>query len=214
MTNINRKVADCLSRDIGIQKDMKRGLINTRALARYLIDKYSIQASMDAVISAIRRHDLADVSDKTTEEIKNYLQDLMVFTKSNMVCIALKDEGFKAIAEDFLGKNLLMKNFRLVKAKNHIHLFVDKTDLDKKLELFPKDRIIKIEQDLAEIRLLVKEPEKEVKGVLARISNELSLNDIVLYDLVVAVPEFIFYLKEKDLLKAHECIMKIKEEEK
>lgn len=56
MTSIRKKVEDFINRDPAIRKDLARDVINVRALARYLRDRIEGEASLDAIISAIRRY--------------------------------------------------------------------------------------------------------------------------------------------------------------
>ena len=52
------------------------------------------------------------------------------------------------------------------------------------------------------------------KGVLARIATELSLGNINIHELIMCPPEFIVYVKERDIVKAHEALLKLCEEQK
>ena len=53
--NTTRDVMDYLSKDLSIQKDLQRGILNIRALARQIKKEQKLKTSLDAVISAIRR---------------------------------------------------------------------------------------------------------------------------------------------------------------
>ncbi|MBT7928627.1 hypothetical protein HN682_01735, partial [Candidatus Peregrinibacteria bacterium] len=68
MTNINQTVWRLLAQDLSIQKNLKKGLINVRGLAKYLIETYNLRASLDAVISAIRRFENSETF-KDEEEL-------------------------------------------------------------------------------------------------------------------------------------------------
>ena len=56
MTNITFKVWDMINNDPSIKRGLARGITNQRALAKYLLEKKEIDASLDAVITAIRRY--------------------------------------------------------------------------------------------------------------------------------------------------------------
>jgi len=53
---ITQRVWKCLDQDPSLRRDMSRGLINIRALARYILKEQKINTSIDAVISSIRRY--------------------------------------------------------------------------------------------------------------------------------------------------------------
>ena len=69
MTSINHTVWKLLADDISVQKNIERGIINIRGLARFLIDKHGLHASMDAVISAIRRYETESIFNDKREKI-------------------------------------------------------------------------------------------------------------------------------------------------
>ncbi|MBW2994631.1 hypothetical protein KY315_04395, partial [Candidatus Woesearchaeota archaeon] len=69
--------------------------------------------------------------------------------------------------------------------------------------------ISKIQQGLSEINVKLSTKSLETKGILARISSEIALANISLQEMVVCPPEFLIYVKEKDIVKAHEAILKL-----
>ena len=56
-------------------------------------------------------------------------------------------------------------------------------------------------------------PEEAIKekGVLSTITKELTINDIVITELLTTTPELIIYLKEEYVLKAYEIIKRLQE---
>ena len=101
MTNINAQVWNLLEEDLCVQKDLKRGLVNTRALARYLIQKNNLTASMDAVISAIRRFENDKEFKENIEELNDVFSKTIVTTKNNVACLTVKETSFGTVAQDF-----------------------------------------------------------------------------------------------------------------
>ena len=57
MVSVNQRIWNIISKELCVERELLHGLINIRALAKYLIDKYSLNASLDSVISAIRRYE-------------------------------------------------------------------------------------------------------------------------------------------------------------
>ena len=62
MANIVHEVWKILDNNPSIRREMRRGLINMSALAKYIIHRKGVDATLDAVISAIRRYKL-DIHD-------------------------------------------------------------------------------------------------------------------------------------------------------
>jgi hypothetical protein len=44
---------------------------------------------------------------------------------------------------------------------------------------------------------------------LARIASEVALANINIQEIIVCPPEFLIYVKEKDMVKAHESLLKL-----
>ena len=207
MASINTLVWRYIADDVSIQKDLQRGLINIRGLARYLIDKYHLDSSMDAVISAIRRYETENVFDDNTKDIDSVLQSSVITTKNYVSCITMKEVEYKTISQDFVGKNILRENFRMVKSKEVIKLFLNQKDLNKKVDLFTKENVISVTPDLAEIRVTMNSKATETVGVLARLSHEIALHGVSIYELISAVPEMLIYVKSDDLVRAHKAVL-------
>ena len=207
MPSINNLVWRYIAEDVSIQKDLQRDLINIRGLARYLIDKHHVDATMDAVISAIRRYETDHIFADNTKEIDAVLQAAIITTKNYVSCITVKETEFNKICTDFAGSNILKENFRLVKSKEVVKLFLNQKDLDKKVELFAKENILSVTKDLAEIRVTMHNKATETVGVLARISHEIALHGVCIYEFISAVPEFLIYVKSDDLVRAHKAVL-------
>ena len=75
--------------------------------------------------------------------------------------------------------------------------------------MFSQDEVQKIEEGLSEINVKVSETALQTKGVLARMSTELALANINISEVVICPPEFFIYLKQKDIVKAHDSILRL-----
>ena len=67
--------------------------------------------------------------------------------------------------------------------------------------------ILKVEKDLGEISIRLAEEAAKTRGVMARIANEIALNKINIVELLISVPEFLIYVKEKDVIRTHEVLL-------
>ncbi len=209
MPSINTEVWKLLAEDLSVQKDMKRGLINTRALARYLIQEKHIQGSIDAVISAIRRFEEESELNQQIKGIEKVFEDAIITTKSNIASMTMSDRQFKIIAKDFLEEKQLKENFRLLKSKENIRIFLNKKDFEKKKKLFQNKDLRYIDFDLAEIRIEFPKDSHEAVGILSRIGLEMALNNICIYGFIEAMPEILIYVKTKNLSTAHDVLISL-----
>jgi aspartokinase len=211
MTNITHKVWKILDENPSIRKEMSRGLINNTALAKYIIKEKKVTASIDAVSSALRRYKLDRYGDlfKTASKIISHSS---VSTKNKLANVAIiKDNE----TQELLAKLFTIVNYnkgevlRIIQADESIKILVDEKNLSKIKELFSKNKIINIDEDLAEINMHLAPGAVDTPGILSVISNELTLNGINVMETMSCVPEVLWFVKEKDALKAYTIIYQL-----
>src|SRR3989338_5183875 len=105
---IAQTVWNILKSDLALQKDLDKGLINVRGLAKYILNKYSLEASLDAVISAIRRFEAEKVYEKEDKVILSLFKDAKIATRNNIACLTIKKAGLKSM------KAVLDKDIRAI----------------------------------------------------------------------------------------------------
>jgi aspartokinase len=187
---------------------MSRGLINNTALARYIIEEKKVDSTLDAVSSAIRRYEL-DQHAEIFSTANNIVSLGSISTKSKLANIALmKDTG----VEELLPKLFSIIQFhrgdvlRIIQADEAIKILVNEKNLDTVLQLFPKNKIIKIDRNLAEINIHLHPHAVNTPGIIAVISNELATNEVNVMETMSCVPEMLLFVKEKDMLKAYNVL--------
>jgi len=213
MTNITQSVWNIISQEPSLQKNLQRNLINTRALAKYLINQHGLKASIDSVISAVRRYPSSKNFKESVSEIRDVFVNANISTKNNLACLVLRNQSdiLKYLSEitkltDFEKRETL----RIIKGKNNLKIITDMLSLQKIKKLFPEEDKLEVKENLGEIRVLTQDIKADrTKGVAARISNELLTNDINISELIFCVPEIIIYIDQRDLLKAHESILQL-----
>ena len=207
--SINQQVWKALNADLAINKDLHRDLINTRALARYLLKKFHLSASLDSIISSIRRFQSEEDFGEAEEKIISVFKNSIISTKNNIVCITLNllpHEFFQKVCALPIKNN---QNWRIITGRKDIKIFIEHTQLVAVKNMFSKETITKIEDDLSEISVVVSEEAVQTKGVLAKMAGEIALANINISEIVICTPEFFIYVKQKDILKAHESILKL-----
>ena len=200
MQSVQQKITDILSKEICVQKNLSLDLINMRALARFLIKKYDLKTSLDSVISSVRRYDIKQVEEDKTK-ILMLLKDAVVSTRNNIACITLKNINFKDLLQlsDIKGLNF-------VKGSKDFKIVLDKRYVKKVKDLF-LSKVSKVEDDLSEISVVLSEKVLKQKGILAEISNEISIHNINISEILICPPEFLILVKSKDMVKTHETII-------
>jgi len=201
MTNITQTIWNLISQDPSVQKNLQKNLINIRALAKHLINQHGLKASIDSVISAIRRYPTSKNFKENVSELKEVFIGANIATKNNLACMILRNQSEiqKYLSEitkltDFEKRETL----RMIKGKNNLKVITDMVSIQKLKNIFPKEENIEVKENLSEIRVLTQDIKADkTKGVAARISNELLTNDININELIFCVPEIIIYVDQK-----------------
>ncbi|MBI4150625.1 hypothetical protein HY492_00710 [Candidatus Woesearchaeota archaeon] len=211
--SVNQQVWKILQSDLAIQKDLARKTINMRALAKYLIKKYDLRSSLDSIISAIRRFQSDETFEEEEESLLHIFQDANISTKNNVTVLTTHispGEFHRRFCKTNGHQN--HHGMRIVTGTDGIKLIVDQHELEEFKGLFTKEEIAGIESELSEMSVTVHEKAAQTKGVIARLASELSLSNINIHELIVSMPEFLIYVKHKDLVKAHDSLLKLSKE--
>ncbi|MFH1917365.1 MAG: hypothetical protein ABIJ21_08955 [Nanoarchaeota archaeon] len=212
MTNATREVWDILANDISIRKDISRGIVNNRALAKYIIKNYRLNVSLDGVISAIRRFERDQKIIEDFKTVKEVLKGAKISTRTNMASIMVSEnsQNAKYLAE-FITDPYFMNNeaVRLTKGEEHMKIMISQTDLPRFKKIFTDDLIQHMESDLAELNITLTQKACETKGVHARITNEIANHDINIKEAITVLPEIIIFIKNVDLIKTHEAVFSL-----
>jgi len=204
MESINQQVWHAMRTDPAIMRDLQRKLINMRALAKFLIDSHKLPASLDAVISSIRRFPMPTFYEEE-RILHGIFRDSVVSTTNNIACLTVQVSPSEMI--DKLPE-LKIPNVRMVTGTDKVKLLV-KSDHAEKVSKTFKNTVV--EQGLSEISVTVAEKATKTKGVMARIAAEIALANINIHELLVCPPQFLIYVQEKDIVKAHERVLSLTE---
>ena len=212
MTNIVQQVWRILDNSPSIRRDMGLGLINTSALARYLIKEKKVEGSLDAIIGAIRRYDHGKHEKifSTAHELMG--QTINIFTRRKVaeICLKKDDEVQQILPKLFdIIKYIQGDILRIMQANESIRLLIDEKNLENVKKIFPKDKVISTEKNLAEIDIYIHPDMQATPGILAVIANELAINAINIIEVMTCPQEMLFIVKGEDLLRSHDVLCKL-----
>jgi aspartokinase len=210
MTNITREVWDILSNDISIRKDLNRELINVRALAKYIIQKYHLRTSIDGAISAIRRFEKDTNQADNFKTVLEVLQGAKINTKTNMVCVTLGTGADSlALLADLLKEPPFREDqVRITKGEEILKILLSQESYEQ-LKKKHDGKLSKVETELAEIAIILSAQAGATKGVFARITNEVANYDINIKEVITIVPELLIFVQKKDLIRAHDAVFSL-----
>ncbi|MCK4859096.1 MAG: hypothetical protein KAS87_00890 [Candidatus Omnitrophica bacterium] len=207
-------VNNFIERDAVIQRDLSRGLINTSALAKYLIKEGKINASPDAVITAIRRNIEDNDYSKRFKDKKKIFIDSRVSSKNKMALVVLEkgEATLNLLSELFNKINIHSgETIRLVKSSESLEILIDEKNLDKVLSVFAEDKIKRIRKNMGVVTINLSHDKlsklEMTPGVFASVLNELAISNINALETILCLYEIMIFVDEKELLKAYEVLM-------
>jgi len=196
----------CIKRDLGLS------LINQRALAKYILKQKKMNATLDAVISAIRRYELEKQDDISIMARKLIVQTINLSTRSGLVKVSLaKDDDVQRLLPK-LYENINYSRgeiLRVIQATASIKVLIDESNQEDITDLFPKDKILKVTKNIAEINIHMHPKMETTYGILAVIANELAINGINIVEVMSCFPEMLLFVKEEDILRAYQVLYQL-----
>jgi hypothetical protein len=209
MSQIELGIHDLLGRHPEIEKCHREGLINRRALARYLIaNGVGGPDDLDAVVASLRRYDFGDLEGQGPE----LFREIRVTLKDRIMIVDFEKE--KALLQDLekiLGQFQYDRGdtLKFVVGTASIKLFVDQGKEPTVRSLLTRYRVQRRLDRLSEISMMFPTTATETRGVLAVLTREFALNDVVLAELLTASPELLIYVRDEHVAKAYEIVRRL-----
>lgn len=200
-----QEVFQILSQDVAVNRCLVNGLLNSRALAKYLIKKYHFAHSEEAVVSAIRRYE-PDL--KKEEFLLDVLEGAMIFSKNHVVCLTTDIQSQEKIGQ-LLQDGSLNKNLRIARAKKYTKIIVYDKELDALRLHFLDEQVCRVQIKLAEVRLLLERDAHDTIGLLSKLAAQVALYNVAIQEVIVALPEFLIYVHERDALRTQEALLEL-----
>ncbi len=209
MSDIRRRVERVIEGDPVIKKGLQRRIINSRALARYILEADGVNSTPDAILGVIRRYPIGSESQVPHPEV---FRDCEITSRNKMADLALENgpEIMKRIAE-FASRIRTTRgeSLRVIVGLRSIRVIADMKTLENfRQTLLPKD-IISYSTDLAEISLIFPQEATKIPGIIAKITAQLALNDVNLAGIQCCSPEDILMVAESDASRALEALRQL-----
>jgi len=210
--NTREKVWKFIDTDISLKKGLLRKIVNVRSLAKYITATQKLNASLDAVISAIRRYNLDIKKSDEKNSIHDVLKQARIAVRTKMSSLLLKRTdlvktklGRPDKLMDFQGHDII----RILEGSQALTIVIDQKNFEKIKSTFPKDLILEENKKVGMIEINYTRILKKTPGVFSIIYNELAENDISIIDALISSNEHILIIEEEKLLKAFELIQKL-----
>jgi len=209
MSQIEQEFRQFLSKKPEIEICYQEGLINRRSLARYLV-KHGIAKSnqLEAVIAMLRRFafkeqvkQARDLFSKTKINIKDNIT-ILDFQKEKELVQKLQS----LIANTNYDRGDTLK---IVVGSTSVKVFLDEENEKRVKDIIEKFKLQNKLSNISEISIIFPNEAIKQRGILSTITRELTVNEIVISELLTASPELLIYLKEEYVLKAYDILKRL-----
>jgi len=210
MTSVAKAIAKEIEDDVVVRRALEKGIVSIKSLAVYLIRKNKLDASADAVVSAIRRYKEEKPLEKKYEKARQVISksaDIRITTNIVELAVEKNEEAQKILQKTFAmvsyekGEILL-----IIQGEKSIKIIINAKNKEKILSLFSKKSVIDIEDNLAEINIILMDEAVKIPGIIATLSTEFMIHDINIYESMSCVPEMLFFVKQKDVMESYKFL--------
>lgn len=213
MAYVRRAVERIIESDPTIKTGLQRGIINSRALSRYILENCSVDSTPDAVVGILRRYPL-DSAKK--EQQRPALRDCCIMIRSGIAYLTVENsqDVMKRVAE-FAStiRSTRGENFRVVVGSNSVRIIASQETLNKFKQTFSSKDIIGYRTALAEICVLLTLGTERLGEIAASIIAQLNLNGVGIAGMLVCPPEDIVLVQENDAPRTLEALQQLLQDE-
>ena len=217
MVSVRRQVERIIESDPVIKKGLQRRIINSRALARYILKNDGVESTQDGILGIIRRYPLSQEIDIAHRQM---FKDCEIVTRHGMASLAIeKGPGVMRSIAEFAAniKTTRGESIKLAVGLTSIRLIAEQKTLDVFRQTLRSNETISYTDDLAEISLLFN-PEAQrprgIMGIAAKITAQLVSHDVNLAGMFsFGFPEDVIMVAEDDAPRALQAIQQLLREE-
>ncbi|MBL7055645.1 hypothetical protein ISS07_01905 [Candidatus Woesearchaeota archaeon] len=209
LDNVHEFVWKVIDTDISLKKDISRDLINIRKLAAFIIKTQKIDASIDSVISSIRRYKSSGIKKDEQKSAYEMLKRAKLSIRTKMISLELKrtDEIKTLLGRpDKLADYHAHDTVRILEGFNTLTIIFDKKNEANILSNFPKKNILHFNKNVGMLEISYPPELEKVPGVFFIIANEIAQNNISMIDALISSSEHILVVQDKDVVKAFDLI--------
>lgn len=213
MAAVRRTVERIIESDPTIRTGLQRGIINSRALSRYILENCAVDSTPDAVLGILRRYPLDGIREDAN---RLALKDSNISMRGGIAYLTLENapDIMKKVA-DFVTtiRSTRGESFRAIVGSDSIRVIAGQEALDNFRQSFrPKD-VVRYSSELAEICLLLPFGTESLGEIATAITAQLTLNRINLVGILVCPPEDIIIVSENDASRTFEALQQLLREE-
>jgi hypothetical protein len=210
---VRRSIERIIESDPTIRTGLQRGIINSRALSRYILENCAVDSTPDAVLGILRRYPL-----EGTREDGNRLalKDSKISMRGGIAYLTIENSPdiMKRVAE-FAStiRSIRGENFRVLVGSDSVRVIASQEALDNFRQTFRPKEIIRYSTELAEICLLLPFGTERLGEIATAITAQLTMNRISLAGILVCPPEDVIIVSESDASRTFDALQQLLREE-
>jgi len=220
-------VRETIERDGSIKIGLARGLINERALARYIQKVTRGRYTFEALVSAIRRYPIRESMDARSAAGKAIRK---IGLKNNISVVLLRNRPeLQPILARFAGEldHAGGDTFRIITTAKVVKLEIDSKNADDLLAKLQRGDVLKRWDNMAEILVETSEETWDTPGIISALFTELAMNGVSVpeHSSVVEIPKVgsrdqqeakfiaqdILIINERNATKAYDALQRLRE---
>jgi hypothetical protein len=210
---VRRTVERIIESDPTIRTGLHRGIINSRALSRYLLENCAVDSTPDAVLGILRRYPLDGTREHDT---RLNLKDCNVSMRGGIAYLTIENspDVMKNVAE--FARTIRSTNgevFRVIVCSDSVRVIASRKALDNFRQSLRSKEIISYSSELAEICLLLPFGTERLGEIATAVTSQLTLNRINVVGMLVCPPEDIIIVSEADASRTFEALQQLLREE-
>src|SRR5712691_11769205 len=213
MTDLRRRIEQIIETDPVIRKGLERRIINSRALARYIQEMGTLDSSPDAILGIIRRYPVTNGEPLCLRQVFRECE-LSLRDKLAKLEVEYHQETMFQLAE--FASNLKTargKGLKLIVGTRSIRIIADQNALENLRKTLRPREEIDYSTHLTEITIHLPPTAQVTKGVVAKVTTVLALNDVNIAGLTESSPEVAILVPEYDAPRALDAIQRMLKEE-
>jgi hypothetical protein len=206
MAEIRRRVEHIIDADPIIKRGLQRGIVNSRALARYVRTTEGVDSTHDAILGIIRRY---KPYDEESADTHHFFRECELTSRNKIAELSVKyrQETMYQVAEFVSNRETTGgEKVKLVVGSGFVKVIADQKALEDFSKTLRPGETIAYSRDLTEITLHLPPATHTTKGIVAKVVMELGLNDINLLGIVDCAPELTLVVAEKDAPRTLEAL--------
>ena len=213
VTSIAQQVWKEIEEDVIIRRSLEKEIVSLKNLAVYIIKKNHFDTTTDAVISAIRRYKGERPLEKKYDMARKVIgesQDIRITTNIVSIAVEKNDQTQELLQKAF---NLIHYDkgelLLIIQGEQSIKLIINDKNKEKIVSIFPRKAILHIEDNIAEINIHLSNEAVKTPGIITVLTSELMVHNINIVESMSCVPEMLFFVKQKDIVKSYELLFKL-----